>query len=205
MNPMSPSVRVEWVPQNGLHHLQCSECSSDTCVHIYDFVTTPLNSDQAIPLGSIELPMSGEFPVSTQLGVLTEERMGNFVVYVSGTMNSYGTRSVDLVGQQGVLHFVMTFNPEDAITSIYTTLFEFINTQVTYKPNDRFGTCMSPNHSINRQKELDKLKPLLGAYPMMKTWDLLSKLISNSCIVCMWRRSAPVPTFDASTSGLAGI
>jgi hypothetical protein len=172
-------------------------------------MTSAPPEELVIPEGLVRLPMAGEFPNWAGLGEggskeLTEEKVGSFDVAVSSPLNSYGTRSIHLPTTEGE-HFLMMLNPEDAIVSIYETTQEFVDSQVVYQVGDRFGNCNGPSHKMSTQNELNFLAPFLDDKPMMRMWDLLSKLQTSSCIVCMWNRGAANTKAGSAASGLGSL
>jgi hypothetical protein len=99
----------------------------------------------------------------------------------------------------------MMLNPEDAIVSIYETTQEFVNSQVVYSQGDQFGNCNGTSHRMNMQNELNFLKPFLDLKPMLRMWDLLSKLQTGSCVVCMWKRGAANVNAGSTANGLGNL
>lgn len=205
-------MTVNWQSIGGATALVCDMISCDgltACIHTFDLMTSAPPEDLIIPEGMVRLPMAGEFPNWAGVGEggsksLTEEKVGSFDVLVSAPMNDYGTRAISLPTQEGV-HFLMMLNPEDAIVSIYETIQEFVNSQVAYLEGDRFGNCSSSTHRVNMQKELNFLVPFDNLNPMLRFWDLLSKLQTGSCIVCMWKRGSANLNAGSSASGLGGL
>lgn len=205
-------MSVNWRTVGEVKWLKCDMASCDgliVCTHTYDTMTHATPEDLQIPDGRVALPMAGEFPKWAAVGTpnheLTEEKTGSFVVWVSSSLNDYGTRSIELPTWMSGSHFLMMLNPEDAIVSIYQTAQEFVNSQVAYEQGDRFGNCSSSSHRINMQNELNFLEPFVDLKPMLKFWDLLSKLQTGSCIVCMWKRGAANINAGATANGLGSL
>lgn len=204
-------MTVGWMLDDGIWYLKCNlrTCTGMiACPHTYDRMTTGSSDDLQIPSGFATLPMSGEFPaVGDNLfrfdGKLTAEQLGSFDVLVSDPINAYGTRKVEIV-TTNLPVFLMMLNPEDAIVSIYQALHEFVNTQVSYTGSDRFGSCKGSGHKMSMQVELEILSTFTDVHPMLEFWDKLSKLTTNSCIVCMWKRAKPVMA-GADASGLNNL
>lgn len=203
-------MSAKWKQLGDAWMLECSasQCAGlITCTHTFDTMTSVEPSDVDVPDGKIRLPMAGEFPNvgSMRDGMaMTAERFGTFDVDVSAPINDYGTRKVMLPTVE-TPQFLMMLNPEDAIVSIYRTVQEFINSQVGYQPGDAFGNCSGSSHRIQSQKELSLLANFIDAKPMIKMWDLLSKLQTGSCIVCMWRRAEANTSASAAASGLGSL
>ncbi len=197
-----------WVEKGRVWYLECTDCpDAISCVHTVDMMMSAGAPDLIIPTGTVVLPMAGEFPDFDKPaidGAMTSERLGSYRVKISETINSYGTRKVS-IATLGEPVFLMTINPEDSVVSIYDATDKFVNTQVFYTGGDKFGNCRAPNHSMQRQMELDKLAKVSSSYPMLKFWDLLSKLTTSSCVVCMWKRNEPVTVPDANASGLGSL
>jgi len=196
-------MSVTWEREGTLWYLDCDLCQDTfSCTHTYDLVTTPgVEIEFILPEGRIRFPLAGEFPVpgiQVAMAQMTREELGYFDIEVSKPINSYGTRKVSLTTFNEPI-FLMTFNPEDALVSIYITLLGFIDNQVIYPDGDKFESCRGNGHTVATQTILAQLNLMVTDYPMLKTWDLLSKLTTNTCVVCMWKRTKPVPA-DAGTS-----
>lgn len=201
-----------WVERNQVWYLECQreECTGlSSCIHSVDEMMSLSATELLIPTGRVSLPMAGEFP---ELGVfgarvdssLTGEKLGSFKVDVSRQINSYGTRKISIT-TPGDPVFLMMMNPEDAIVSIYTAMNHFIKTQVVYGEGDRFGNCRGASHTMTMQTALDAYARVADKYPMLKFWDLVSKLTTNSCVLCMWKRHEKVTVPDANASGLGSL
>lgn len=134
---------------------------------------------------------------------LTSERFGSFDVDISDKINSYGTRKIKLI-TPGENYFIMMLNPEDAAVSIYEAIVEFVKAQVFYSEDLQFASCKAQSHNTRTQTELASLEKFIETYPMIEIWDLLSKLTTNSCICCMWKRSINAVS-DAGASGLGNL
>lgn len=200
---------MEWKEMNRTWSLNCpnSECAGLlACIHMYDQMTASLPEDLQVPDGKVRLPMAGEFPNVAQAAVSTTvEKLGSFDVQVSQKLNGYGMRKLELVTVNGPV-FLMMLNPEDSIVSIYQVTREFVNNQVDYLEGDRFGNCKAPSHRMDMQLQLARLEKFVDTVPMLKMWDLLSKLQTASCIVCMWKRTqSGVAAGNANASGLGNL
>lgn len=201
-------MTVAWKLEGDVFYLTCSaiECQGRiACVHTYDYMTSTSPNDLQVPVGKARLPMAAEFPNVAPGGLhagMTAEKLAYFEVEASEPINDYGSRKILLPTHEHTGEFLMMLNPEDAIVSIYESLKEFVNNQVTYKDGDKFGNCQASSHKWQMQLELQQLTKFVDRYPMLKFWDLLSKLQTGSCAVCMWKRSEPIAAATAADSGL---
>jgi hypothetical protein len=201
---MSTTLVVDWTFDD-FWYLDCSQHTGVTCIHRYDYMTGGGESEHKLPTGRVRLPLSGEFPTPnaiTQQVAMTREMLGSFDIQVSDKMNAYGTRKIHIHTYNNTV-FLMTFNPEDPLVSIYSSFVEFIRSQVGYPQGERLTSCRAQSHGPTEQDQLEFLDPLVSVYPILREWDLISRLTSQSCIACMWKRSMPavLPTADASGLG----
>ena len=207
MSPVTTGVRWKL---DDVWHLECDRHGFIPCTHTYDYLTRPIGGGEGVDLPSgtaVRLQLAGEFPnpiaAAGPAAPLTMEKFGSFDVDVSDKINSYGTRKIKLI-TPGENYFIMMLNPEDAIVSIYEAVVEFVKTQVFYSDEVKFASCKGPTHNFRMQNDLAKLERFIETYPMLEVWDLLSKLTTNSCIACMWKRSVNAAP-DAGASGLGNL